>query len=206
MTPSADQDPIEVFRSWLIERQSHPQCDVHTANFATLSTINMKSNPPRPSSRIIVVSDLNQDGKFVFTTTLTSDKSQQLMNNSSCSLAYNWSKLRKQIRIDGNAEIADDSISDQIWSNKDRTYWIWACSTKQTQEIDNIESFQQQMVETAAKYETVQTIPRPPNWVAWLIDPAMIEFWRGHNEGLHLRHRYQRQQGDGSWNFAMIEP
>lgn len=165
----------------------------------------MKCNPPRPSSRIIAIADINQDGKFVFTTTLTSDKSQQLMSNPSCSIVYNWSRLRKSVRIDGNASIGDDSLSDQIWSNKDRAYWIWATSTQQTQEIDSIESFQQQMVETAAKYETVQTIPRPPNWVAWLIDPVMFEFWRGHNEGLHLRHRYNKQQ-DGSWRFAMIEP
>ena len=209
LIPSIDQDPIQVFRSWLIERQNHPLCNVHTANFATLSTVDMTSSPPRPSSRVISVADLNQDGHFVFTTTLTSAKSQQLMKNSSCNLVYNWPRLRKQVRIDGNAQIANDTISEQIWSNKDRSYWIWACSTQQIREIDNIDSFQQLMVKTAAKYETVQNIPRPSNWSAWIIQPIMIEFWRGHNEGLHNRHRYERQpfgQALNPWTFTMIEP
>ena len=203
----SDVDPIDVFRSWLLERQVHPDDDIRTANFAVLSTINTANKIPKPSSRVISIADLNSNGQFVFTTTLTSSKSQQLILNPSCNITYNWSILRKQVRIDGIAKIADDFTSNQLWSNKDRSYWIWACSTSQTNEIDNINVLKDKMQKTAEKYEYSQIIPRPSNWTAWLIDPLEIEFWRGHNEGLHLRQRYTKQSiDDESWSFANIEP
>jgi len=208
MRPTVGADPIQVFRSWLMERQRPPN-DLRSAHYATLSTVDMSQSPPQPCSRTISVADITAEGKFVFTTTRTSGKAQQLAHNSACSLCFNWFKLKKQVRVEGNAKRADDVISDRIWSNKDRAYWIWACSTQQFREIDHIDVFAKRMSETAAKYEHIQNIPRPSNWQAFIIDPVMIEFWRGHNEGLHHRHRYERSefgQMIEPWRYSMIEP
>ena len=207
-TPSSESDPNQIFHSWLTDRQSHPECKPNTANFATLSTIDMTSTPPRPCSRTVSIAEIEEEGSFLFATTLSSAKSKQMIENPACNLTWNWSELRKSVRVDGDAQMTDDSISDRLWLKKDRSYWIWACSTMQYREIESIETLQQRMEETRQKYENIEQIPRPSNWIVWCVEPQMFEFWHGSTDNLHHRNRYERVTADGviNWKLSLIEP
>jgi pyridoxamine 5'-phosphate oxidase len=49
------------------------------------------------------------------------------------------------------------------------------------------------------------TIPRPPYWGGYRLIPHTYEFWRGRDNRLHDRMRYDRT-ADGTWRRERLAP
>ena len=58
--------------------------------------------------------------------------------------------------------------------------------------------------EVDARFDGIETVPRPPHWGGYLVTPASIEFWQGRRSRLHDRFLYVRE-GDG-WNITRLQP
>jgi len=204
--PTSQHNPIVVFRSWLLEAQKYQHL-AKTAHIACLSTINFDFNPPKPTSRMISVHDINSHGQFAFSTTFTSAKAKQISENNNVSLVFNWNTINKSVRIEGKCHKADDNISDIAWETRSRSYQLWAITTRQTRSIDKVEDFIESVHKTEKNYEMMSLIDRPEHWGVFLIDPLLIEFWKGDEHGFHGRYHYTRNDIiNDNWNMIMIEP
>lgn len=194
-------DPNKVFQNWLSEIQNTGS---KTAHCFTLSTIHTDSL--RPASRMISCFDITPDGQIIFCTNKTSDKAKQINVNPHCSLVFDWSATRTSVRMEGIVTQASDEYNDQAWKSRNRSYWVYALTTTQCNEIENIQQFEKRYNQTMQQYENVEIIPRPQFWGAYLVTPSLYEFWKGVNNGCHHRFRYKRDTSDKPWILQMIEP
>ncbi|MEO8262232.1 MAG: pyridoxine 5'-phosphate oxidase C-terminal domain-containing protein, partial [Pseudolysinimonas sp.] len=55
-----------------------------------------------------------------------------------------------------------------------------------------------------ARFDGVESLPRPPHWGGYLVTPASFEFWQGRVSRLHDRLLYER--GRDGWNITRLQP
>jgi pyridoxamine 5'-phosphate oxidase len=49
------------------------------------------------------------------------------------------------------------------------------------------------------------TIPRPPHWGGYIVEPHTIEFWQGRSSRMHDRILFTRSD-NGTWEKARLAP
>src|SRR3546814_4770772 len=87
-------DPFAQFEKWL---QEALDAEVPEPNAMTLCTVDKLG---RPSSRIVLLKDFDNDG-FLFYTNYHSRKGRQISENPQVSLRFFWHLLERQVRIQG---------------------------------------------------------------------------------------------------------
>ena len=158
---------------------------------------------------MISILDITDDFKFMFGTVLTSNKVIEIKMNNNVCLTFNYNETRTSIRIHGIVSKCNDIISLKYWKLRGKSYKIWAMTTSQKNEINNINEFKQRIDKTAKQYENVNKmdIELPKDrWGVFEIVPLEIEFWRYGSNNLHLRHKYIRDNNDvNSWKCIMLD-
>ena len=54
------------------------------------------------------------------------------------------------------------------------------------------------------KYAGHDTLPIPPHWGGYIVEPSCIEFWQGRPNRLHDRILYTKK--DNTWNLSRLAP
>ena len=192
-----ERDPFVQFRQWFDRAVAanllHP-------NAMTLATATPDG---RPSARIVLLKDFNEDG-FVFYTNFHSRKGQELDQNPSASLVFWWPELERQVRIEGRVEKVANDEADGYFKTRPRGSQLAAWASEQSQRIDDRARLERRFSELAAKYQD-REIPRPPNWGGYRLQPRSIEFWQGRSNRLHDRLRYVLSE-DGDWQLERLAP
>lgn len=191
-----DANPIIQLQSWLDEAI---ESGYYQANAMSISTV---STSGKPSSRVVLLKELDEDG-LIFYTNYHSRKGKELvLNPHACALFY-WDKLERQIRIEGEIEMVDTKLSDDYFSSRPRDSQLGAACSPQSQPIAH-------RLELAAKYDQLaeqyqdQPIPRPDNWGGYRLKPEVIEFWQGRPSRLHDRLVFTQQAG--TWLQSRLAP
>src|SRR3546814_17227504 len=73
----------------------------------------------RPSSRIVLLKDFDNDG-FLFYTNYHSRKGRQISENPQVSLSFFWHLLERQVRIEGIARTLPAAQSDAYFNSRPR--------------------------------------------------------------------------------------
>jgi pyridoxamine 5'-phosphate oxidase len=89
-----DLNPLIQFETWW---QHAIESKIEEPNAMTLSTC---SPSGKPSSRIVLLKEINKRG-FVFFTNYQSRKGKEIETNPFISLLFFWKELERQIRIEG---------------------------------------------------------------------------------------------------------
>ena len=121
-------DPKELFKVWFNEVLS---LKINEPNAFVLSTV---SNQNTPSSRVVLLKEVNSNG-FVFFTNYLSKKSKEIENNPFVSLNFYWPDLEKQIRITGKAIKISRAESEKYFSTRPTKSKIGAVISNQSEEI-----------------------------------------------------------------------
>ena len=140
---------------------------------------------------------------FCFFTNLTSRKSQQLQQNQNVALCFYWAALGLQIRIEGAVEKVSSQEADDYFSSRRRESQIGAWASKQSQEMENWQEFEDRITEIEKKFNS-QKVPRPEFWSGFRVVPNLIEFWQEGDFRIHRREVYEKS-GDG-WKVKKIYP
>ena len=93
-----DKDPFKQFSGWLGEEMARGNGN---ANAMVLSTADAEG---MPSSRVVLLRDLNEGG-FTFFTNYESTKGKQLRENPKASLLFFWPDQERQVRVQGRVEV-----------------------------------------------------------------------------------------------------
>lgn len=198
-------DPIPTVRRWLAEAEGHLGDDF---NSMVLSTVDAQH---RPSSRNVLLRELDADGRFWFFTNRSSHKGRDIAHNPEVSLLFTWLGLFRQIRVDGVARHLDDAPSDEYFAGRPRDSQIAAWASEQSTVIGS----RAELLESVSRYNdrfAGRDVPRPPNWGGYAVSPRCIEFWQGQPSRLHDRIRFTRDAASGrdtstvSWVRERLAP
>ena len=148
----------------------------------TLATVDEHG---RPSARTMLLKGVDAEG-FVFYTNLDSRKGRQLAGNPNVSLVFFWRETHEQVKVDGAVEPVSDEEADAYFASRPRGSQIGAWASRQSQPLDQRETFEQRLAEIEQRYEGVD-VPRPPHWSGLRVRPRRVEFWYARPYRLHER-------------------
>ena len=172
-------NPIKMFHDWF---EMALESDKENAISFVLSTVSSKNIP---SSRVVLLRNVDQNG-FTFFTNYESSKSKDMEVNNMVSANFFWEKLEKQVRITGKAIKISSSDSDKYFNRRPRESQLGAWSSNQSSIINIYYKLMNQM----DKFEEIfkgKKVKRPLYWGGYCINPEKVEFWQGRPFRLHDR-------------------
>ena len=189
-------DPVEQFGRWFAAAE---RADVPEPTAMTLATADAAG---RPSARVVLLKGFDARG-FVFYTNYTSRKGRDLAENPRASLVFYWTKLERQVRIDGHVERVSRAEADDYFHSRPASSQVGAWTSHQSRAIASRDELDAR--ETALKARFAGgPVPLPDFWGGFRVVPNEVEFWQGRPSRLHDRLRYARA-GDG-WTVQRLAP
>ncbi len=157
-----------------------------------------------PNARMVLLKGFDEQG-FVFYTNLDSQKGRELGGNSKAALVFHWKSLNRQVRLRGPVERVEDHIADAYFATRPRLAQIGAWASKQSSPLESRMAFEKAVALQMAKF-AVGTIPRPPNWSGYRLQPQIIEFWQDRPYRLHDRIEFRRAGAGAPWRKTRLYP
>ena len=191
-------DPIHQFKLWMKEAVDGNCLE---PNAMVLCTINEHQIP---TSRVVLLKEVDENGRFVFYTNYESDKARDIEMNNKVSLVFNWLPVHRQIRVEGIATKVTKEVSEAYFQSRPRESQIGAYVSPQSAVIKNRKFLKNRMQEVEQKYKDLDKLPLPDNWGGYQIDPFMIEFWQGRESRLHDRFRFKMVEEE--WQLDRLAP
>src|ERR1700753_1966015 len=91
----APDDPVTLFTDWLAAAVAAGVPEPHVMSLATVAV------DGRPSSRMLILKDVEPEGRSYFASTSTSRKGRELADRPYAALGFYWPRLGRQLRIGG---------------------------------------------------------------------------------------------------------
>ena len=146
-------------------------------NAALVSSVDAEGNP---NARVILIKDVSNKG-FVFYTNYQSQKGKELFHNNKGHLTWYSRAQGVSIRIQGEVQKIDASISDNYFTSRDRNAQISASISKQSETVESREVLDAEFKKFADDYEGKE-IPRPNHWGGVIIHPEKVEVWKSRDD------------------------
>ena len=196
ITPT--DEPIALFQQWFAEAMQREVNDPEAMSLATADENGL------PDVRMVLLKGVDRDG-FVFYTNLESAKGEELAANPQAALCFHWKSLRRQVRVRGTVMPVSDAEADAYFATRPKDSKIGAWASRQSRPLEGLFALEKEVARYAAKY-ALTSVPRPPHWSGFRIQPLAIEFWRDRPFRLHERLRYHRQSLDSAWVTERLFP
>ncbi len=195
----AQDDPLQRFLALLERAKATPQVVEPTA--MTLATVSAEG---RPSARVVLLKDADEDG-LVFYTNLDSRKGREALARPDVALLFWWGQLESQVRFEGRAERVSDEEADAYFATRARGSQLGAWASAQSRPLASRAELEAKLAEVTDKFEGMP-VPRPPHWSGLRVKPLSIEFWRNRPNRLHERELYTREKPGAPWSVQLLNP
>jgi pyridoxamine 5'-phosphate oxidase len=189
-------DPFARFADWFAQASATEPSDPNAFALATATP------DGRPAVRVVLCKFWDSRG-FVFYTNLDSRKGAELAANPLVHMDFHWKSQRRQVRVDGRAELVPDAEADAYFATRPRDSQLGAWASAQSRPLADRETFEARLAEMAARFAGGD-VPRPPRWSGWRIVPQVIEFWQDRDNRLHERLVFTRSAG--GWTTGLLYP
>jgi len=190
-------NPLEMFNDWMTTARDAQIID---ATAMTLATVGAGG---RPSARIVLLKQFNDNG-FYWYTNYESRKGTELNDNPHAALVFYWRELERQVRIEGAVSTATAAESDDYFNRRPLESRYSAAASPQSQIIENQQWLTLHTQKLRDQYSE-ETLMRPDNWGGYVLQPSVYEFWQGRPSRQHDRFRYTRDQSN-IWQVDRLAP
>ncbi len=191
------KDPYRQFDKWFQEATA---AKIAEPNAMTLATA---SRDGRPSARTVLLKGVDGRG-FVFYTNYESRKGRELEANPRAALVLPWVAMERQVIIEGTVTKVTREESAAYFHSRPPASQLGAWVSQQSAIIAG-RTVLEGSLKTLEKKYAGQTVPLPPHWGGYRLNPETVEFWQGRRSRLHDRLRYRRE-ADGSWTIERLAP
>lgn len=188
-------DPFKQFARWLQEAAGRHAVLPETMTLATAT------RSGRPSARTLLLRAFDNSG-LVFYTNYSGRKGKELSENPQAALVFYWSRLGRQIRVEGSVSRISASESDNYFSTRPRDSRLSAWASQQSRVVRDREFLEDRVRRYEGKYPG--QVPRPPDWGGYRLRPSVFEFWKERPGRLHDRLRYRCLKG--RWVVERLAP
>ena len=195
--PNLLADPTIQFQQWLDEAITFGISEPYAMCLGTVG------KDGKPSSRIVLLRGLNEEG-FEFFTNYESRKAHDILDNPNVCLNFLWLAQARQIRIEGKIVKLSKEKSELYFNSRPDESKISAWASAQSKVLKNREELEINVAKKGKLFETGE-IPKPDFWGGYVVIPEMIEFWQGRENRLHDRFRYSKTD-DGIWKIERLSP
>ncbi|EIW66182.1 hypothetical protein TREMEDRAFT_70272 [Tremella mesenterica DSM 1558] len=192
-------DPLIQFINWF--KHLRPM-GIKEPESMTLSTISNSNSFPIPSSRTVLLKEVDKTG-FTFYTNYKSRKSKELMEYPYAALSFYWKEISRAVRIVGKVEKVNRKESEDYFKTRPRGSQLGAWASPQSCVVEEGE-MERRVDEIKKKFEDGEIVC-PDGWGGWRVVPFEVEFWSGRPSRLHDRFRYTRDEG-GEWKIDRLAP
>lgn len=189
------EDPIQGLIDWVEDARRE---GIQEPTAMCLATASLDG---QPSTRFVLLRGLDSRG-LIFYSHYASRKGEEIAENPRVSVAFWWSALERQVRIEGHVERVSAEESDAYFADRPRESRYASASSPQSHIVRNRVELEN-LVETM-KAEFPEGPPRPEGWGGYRIVPDRVEFWQGRPARLHDRFLYERTL-DG-WHPVRLAP
>jgi pyridoxamine 5'-phosphate oxidase len=189
-------EPYKLFAKWLEDATASEPNDPNALALATVDPDGL------PNVRMVLLKGFDERG-FVFYTNYESNKGREILASMKAAMCFHWKSLRRQVRVRGIVEKVSDEEADAYYESRARGSRIGAWASKQSRPLESRFALEKAVAEYTAKY-AIGSIPRPPYWSGFRIQPVSIEFWHDRQFRLHDRVIFERD-GDG-WKKTRLYP
>ena len=171
-------------------------------NAALVSSVDAEGNP---NARVILIKDVSNKG-FVFYTNYQSQKGKELFHNNKGHLTWYSRAQGVSIRVQGEVQKIDASISDNYFASRDRNAQISASISKQSETVESREVLDAEFKKFADDYEGKE-IPRPDHWGGVIIQPEKVEVWKSRDDyKTRLHDRIVFTLSNDQWTKSRLYP
>ncbi len=171
-------------------------------NAALVSSVDAEGNP---NARVVLIKDVSNKG-FVFYTNYQSQKGKELFHNNKGHLTWYSRAQGVSIRIQGEVQKIDASISDNYFASRDRNAQISASISKQSETVESREVLDAEFKKFADDYEGKE-IPRPDHWGGVIIHPEKVEVWKSRDDyKTRLHDRIVFTLSNDQWTKSRLYP
>ena len=171
-------------------------------NAALVSSVDAEGNP---NARVILIKNVSNKG-FVFYTNYQSQKGKELFHNNKGHLTWYSRAQGVSIRIQGEVQKIDASISDNYFASRDRNAQISASISKQSETVESREVLDAEFKKFADNYEDKE-IPRPDHWGGVIIQPEKVEVWKSRDDyKTRLHDRIVFTLSNDQWTKSRLYP
>ena len=191
-----NRDPIKQFQAWFDDAIA---AKLPLPEAMTLATATADG---KPSARMVLLKQVDDDG-FVFFTNYNSAKAEQLDANPYAALVFYWSRLDRQVRVEGSVVRTSAQESCDYFKTRPRESQIGAWASPQSEVISGREVLEQRAKALEEVYLD-RGVDCPEHWGGYRLRPERIEFWKSRIGRLHDRILYERVS-DG-WTITRLAP
>ena len=171
-------------------------------NAALVSSVDAEGYP---NARVILIKDVSNKG-FIFYTNYQSQKGKELFHNNKGHLTWYSRAQGVSIRIQGEVQKIDASISDNYFASRDRNAQISASISKQSEAVESREVLDAEFKKFADDYEGKE-IPRPDHWGGVIIHPEKVEVWKSRDDyKTRLHDRIVFTLSNDQWTKSRLYP
>jgi pyridoxamine 5'-phosphate oxidase len=191
-------EPLRLFAAWFEEAIRSEPRDPTGMSLATVDDEGL------PNVRMVLMKGFDERG-FVFYTNLDSQKGRELDRTHKGALLFHWKSLNRQVRLRGPVERVEDAEADAYFATRPRLAQIGAWASKQSAPLESRHAFETAIARYTAQF-AIGTIPRPPNWIGYCLQPLLMEFWQDRPFRLHDRVEFRRERPGTAWHKTRLYP
>ncbi|CAN5699672.1 pyridoxamine 5'-phosphate oxidase [soil metagenome] len=191
-------DPLALFAEWYAEAEKSEPNDPSALALATVGP------DGTPSNRMVLLKGYDAAG-FVFYSNYESRKGQQLLAHPKAAMLFHWKSLRRQVRLEGPVTQTTAEEADDYFATRARGSQIGAWASDQSRPLESRFALEKRVAEFGARH-LIGTVPRPPHWSGFRLQPVLIEFWQDQAFRLHDRLEYRRADAGQPWTTRTLYP
>ena len=130
----AGDDPFALAQDWLAEAEPLEPNDPNAIALATVDATGL------PNVRMVLLKEIEAQA-FVFYTNYGSQKGQEIAASGKVAFVLHWKSLRRQVRIDGHAELVMPEEADAYFASRPRDSQLGAWASEQSRPLAQVSAW-----------------------------------------------------------------